>query len=204
MTTDNIPNTEVVLTGTVETDLKFNHEVYGEGFYSFVIRVMRLSDISDLINVTISERLLQDISISRGDTVCVTGQFRSYNNYTENGNRLIVSAFAKEISLSEDGNHENDLELFGTLCKDPVYRKTPLGREICDLMLAINRRYGRSDYLPAIVWGQNARRAAELNVGNTVNILGRLQSREYIKLVDGIETVRTTYEVSVSAFEKVM
>ena len=112
-------------------------------------------------------------------------------------------AFAKEITPAGIGEFENDLELCGALCKAPVYRKTPLGREICDLMLAINRKYGRSDYLPVIVWGQNARHAAELSVGDIVSVLGRLQSREYIKVIDGVETVRTTYEVSVTAFEKI-
>ena len=200
---ENQVQNSLFLCGEIENPPIFSHEAHGIKFFTFTLLTKRLSGTFDRIPVMIRADLLSPEFIE-GASVSVKAELRSYNKKTENGNRLIVSAFAKEISLSEDGNHENDLELFGTLCKDPVYRKTPLGREICDLMLAINRRYGRSDYLPAIVWGQNARRAAELNVGNTVNILGRLQSREYIKLVDGIETVRTTYEVSVSAFEKVM
>ncbi len=205
MTTDNIPNNEVVLTGTVETDLKFNHEVYGEGFYSFVIRVMRLSDISDLINVTISERLLQDISISRGDTVCVTGQFRSYNNYTENGNRLMLTVFARDINMTpEEVNFKNPNSIYlnGFLCKKPVYRTTPFGREITDLLVAVNRAYNKSDYIPCIAWGRNARFAGNLEVGENIKIYGRIQSRDYQKRISETETVtKTAYEISISKME---
>ncbi len=205
MTTDNIPNNEVVLTGTVETDLKFNHEVYGEGFYSFVIRVMRLSDISDLINVTISERLLQDISISRGDTVCVTGQFRSYNNYTENGNRLMLTVFARDINMTPEEinfKNPNSIYLNGFLCKKPVYRTTPFGREITDLLVAVNRAYNKSDYIPCIAWGRNARFAGNLEVGENIKIYGRIQSRDYQKRISETETVtKTAYEISISKME---
>ena len=168
MTTDNILNNEVELTGTVESDLKFNHEVYGEGFYSFVIRVMRLSDISDLINVTVSERLLQNFSLSKGDLITVNGQFRSYNNYTENGNKLMLTVFARDISINpEEGKLKNPNSIFlnGFLCKKPVYRTTPFGREITDLLIAVNRAYNKSDYIPCIAWGRNARFAGNLEVG---------------------------------------
>lgn len=205
MTTDNILNNEVELTGTVETDLKFNHEVYGEGFYSFVIRVMRLSDISDLINVTISERLLQDTDISRGNTVCVTGQFRSYNNYTENGNRLMLTVFARDIKTSPDEmnfKNPNSIYLNGFLCKKPVYRTTPFGREITDLLVAVNRAYNKSDYIPCIAWGRNARFAGNLEVGENIKVYGRIQSRDYQKKISETETItKTAYEISISKME---
>lgn len=200
---ENQVQNSLFLCGEVENSPTFSHEAHDIKFFTFTLLTKRLSGTFDKIPVILREEL-NSPELCEGASVSVNAELRSYNKKTESGNRLIVSAFAKEISFVAQGEFENDLELFGTLCKEPVYRKTPLGREICDLMLAINRKYGRSDYLPAIVWGQNARRAAELKVGNTVNILGRLQSREYIKVVDGIETVRTTYEVSVSAFEKVM
>ncbi len=200
---ENQVQNSLFLCGEMENSPIFSHEAHGIKFFTFTLLTRRLSGTFDKIPVMLREELISPELID-GTNVSVNAELRSYNKKTESGNRLIISAFAKEISPSSIGEHENDLELFGTLCKEPVYRKTPLGREICDLMLAINRKYGRSDYLPAIVWGQNARRAAELKVGNTLNILGRLQSREYIKVIDGVETVRTTYEVSVSAFEKVM
>ena len=205
MTTDNILNNEVELTGTVETDLKFNHEVYGEGFYSFVIRVMRLSDISDLINVTISERLLKDINISKGDCVNVTGQFRSYNNYTDSGNKLMLTVFARDINPNPEEIHfknPNTIFLNGFLCKKPVYRTTPFGREITDLLVAVNRAYNKSDYIPCIAWGRNARFAGSLEVGENIKIHGRIQSRDYQKKISETETVtKTAYEISISKME---
>ncbi len=207
MTTDNILNNEVELTGTVESDLKFNHEVYGEGFYSFVIRVMRLSDISDLINVTISERLLQDFSLSKGDLITVNGQFRSYNNYTESGNKLMLTVFARDISINpEEGKLKNPNNIFlnGFLCKKPVYRTTPFGREITDLLIAVNRAYNKSDYIPCIAWGRNARYAGNLEVGENIKIHGRIQSRDYQKKISETETItKTAYEISISKMETV-
>ena len=200
---ENQVQNSLFLCGEVESSPIFSHETRDIKFFTFTLLTKRLSGTFDKIPVIIREEMISP-ELYAGTSVKINAELRSYNKKTEAGNRLIVSAFAKEITLAEQGDFENDLELFGTLCKEPVYRKTPLGREICDLMLAINRKYGRSDYLPAIVWGQNARHASELNVGDVLSILGRLQSREYIKVVDGIETVRTTYEVSVSAFEKVM
>ncbi len=207
MTTDNILNNEVELTGTVESDLKFNHEVYGEGFYSFVIRVMRLSDISDLINVTVSERLLQNFSLSKGDLITVNGQFRSYNNYTENGNKLMLTVFARDISINpEEGKLKNPNSIFlnGFLCKKPVYRTTPFGREITDLLIAVNRAYNKSDYIPCIAWGRNARFAGNLEVGENIKIHGRIQSRDYQKKISDTETItKTAYEISISKMETV-
>lgn len=207
MTTDNILNNEVELTGVVETDLKFNHEVYGEGFYSFVIRVQRLSDISDLINVTISERLLGDINLTRGDLITVNGQFRSYNNYSDSGNKLMLTVFARDINtLPEEGKlkNPNNIYLNGFLCKKPVYRTTPFGREITDLLVAVNRAYNKSDYIPCIAWGRNARFASGLEVGENIKITGRIQSREYQKKISETETVtKTAYEISVSKMETI-
>ena len=207
MTTDNILNNEVELTGTVESDLKFNHEVYGEGFYSFVIRVMRLSDISDLINVTVSERLLQNFSLSKGDLITVNGQFRSYNNYNENGNKLMITVFERDIRINpEEGKLKNPNSIFlnGFLCKKPVYRTTPFGREITDLLIAVNRAYNKSDYIPCIAWGRNARFAGNLEVGENIKIHGRIQSRDYQKKISDTETItKTAYEISISKMETV-
>lgn len=205
MTTDNIMNNEVELTGIVESNLEFSHEVYGEGFYSFVIRVMRLSDISDLINVTISERLLKEHSIAKGDPISITGQFRSYNNYNSGGNKLVLTVFVRDINLfPEDGSFKNPNTIYlnGFLCKKPVYRTTPFGREITDLLVAVNRAYNKSDYIPCIAWGRNARFAGGLEVGENIKIHGRIQSREYQKKISETETVtKTAYEISISKME---
>jgi len=205
MTTDNILNNEVELTGTVESELKFNHEVYGEGFYSFVIKVMRLSDISDLINVTISERLLRDFTLTKGDAVTVMGQFRSYNNYTDSGNKLMLTVFARDIIINPEDSkfkNPNNIYLNGFLCKKPVYRTTPFGREITDLLIAVNRAYNKSDYIPCIAWGRNARFAGGLEVGENIKIHGRIQSRDYQKKINENETVtKTAYEISISKME---
>ena len=170
MTMDNINvNNEVQLTGTVEGELNFSHEIYGEAFYCFVLKVMRLSDICDYINVTVSERLLQNLEIHEGLEVTVNGQFRSYNNYSETGNRLILTVFARDIAKRADLSDEevnsnpNYIFLNGFLCKKPVYRSTPFGREITDLLIAVNRAYNKSDYIPCIAWGRNARYSSSLN-----------------------------------------
>ena len=206
MAADNISlNNDVELTGVVDSELKFSHEVYGEGFYSFMVKVMRLSDISDLINVTVSERLLQNLVLKPGDTVSISGQFRSYNNYTESGNRLILTVFARDIAINpEEANLKNPnyIYLNGFLCKKPVYRTTPFGREITDILIAVNRAYNKSDYIPCIAWGRNARFAGSLEVGENIKIWGRIQSREYQKRISETETVtKTAYEISVSKME---
>lgn len=206
MAMDNISlNNEVELTGTVDSELKFSHEVYGEGFYLFSVRVMRLSDISDTINVTISERLLQNITVSYGDTVCISGQFRSYNNYTNGGNKLILTVFARDICVNPEEikfKNPNHIFLNGFLCKKPVYRTTPFGREITDILIAVNRAYNKSDYIPCIAWGRNTRFAGNLEVGENIRIWGRIQSREYQKKISETESVtKTAYEISVSKME---
>ena len=209
MTMDNINvNNEVQLTGTVEGELNFSHEIYGEAFYCFVLKVMRLSDICDYINVTVSERLLQNLEIHEGLEVTVNGQFRSYTNYSETGNRLILTVFARDIAKRADLSDEevnsnpNYIFLNGFLCKKPVYRSTPFGREITDLLIAVNRAYNKSDYIPCIAWGRNARYSSSLNVGDNIKIWGRIQSREYQKKISEDESVtKTAYEISVSKME---
>ena len=201
-------NNEVQLTGYVDSDLTFSHEVYGEGFYSFVIKVPRLSDISDLINATISERLIDNTSLSRGDIVTIKGQFRSYNNYSGTGNKLMLTVFVRDFShITEDeinGKDSNYIYLNGYICKPPVYRVTPFGREITDLLIAVNRAYNKSDYIPCIAWGRNARFGGSLETGENVKLWGRIQSREYQKKISDDETVtKTAYEISVSKMEVV-
>jgi len=200
-------NNEVRLIGEVASEITFSHEVYGEGFYSFSMKVMRLSDISDYINITVSDRLLDGLCLIPGTTVAVSGQFRSYNNYSKEGNRLILTVFARDITLfdeeMDDSVNPNQIYLNGFLCKPPVYRTTPFGREIADMMLAVNRAYGKSDYIPCITWGRSARFAAKLSVGDRITLTGRLQSRAYQKqMPDGNVVEKTAYEVSVGHLEK--
>jgi len=207
MTNDGINNNEVELVGTVESELSFSHEVYGEGFYKFTLDVPRLSDISDKISITVSERLLTDVNLVIGKTIFVSGQFRSYNNYSETGNKLILTVFARDIvtdgDIQEDKN-PNHIFLNGFLCKKPVYRTTPFGREITDLLLAVNRAYNKSDYIPCIAWGRNARFSSTLSVGDNIKIWGRIQSREYQKKISETESItKTAYEISVSKMEVV-
>ena len=205
MTNDGINNNEVELIGTVESELSFSHEVYGEGFYKFTLDVPRLSDISDKISITVSERLLTDVNLVIGKTIFVSGQFRSYNNYSETGNKLILTVFARDIvtdgDIQEDKN-PNHIFLNGFLCKKPVYRTTPFGREITDILIAVNRAYNKSDYIPAIAWGRNARFASTLEVGENVKIWGRIQSRDYQKKIDEENIItKTAYEISISKMD---
>ena len=205
MTNESINNNEVELLGTVESELSFSHEVYGEGFYKFILDVPRLSDISDKISITVSERLLTDINLTIGQTIFVSGQFRSYNNYSESGNKLILTVFARDIVTNENIEEEknpNHIFLNGFLCKKPVYRTTPFGREITDILIAVNRAYNKSDYIPAIAWGRNARFASTLEVGENVKIWGRIQSRDYQKKIDEDNVItKTAYEISISKMD---
>ncbi len=200
-------NNEVKLSGIVDSNLTLSHEIYGEAFYSFVLRVMRLSDICDYINVTVSERLLQELNIEIGSFVTVNGQFRSYNNYSETGSKLILTVFARDIEYADETSDEvmknpNHIFLNGFLCKQPVYRTTPFGREITDILVAVNRAYNKSDYIPCIAWGRNARFSSNLNVGDNIKIWGRIQSREYQKRLSDDETVtKIAYEISISKME---
>lgn len=202
---DNINvNNEVHLAGQIYSKLTLSHEVYGERFLTFCLKVERLSDICDYINITVSERLIKTMELSEGDFVEVDGQFRSYNNYSSTGNRLILTVFARDISLSYDDNFKNPnyIYLNGFICKSPIYRITPFGREITDILVAVNRAYNKSDYMPCIAWGRNARFSGNLMVGDNIKIWGRIQSREYQKKISEDETVtKTAFEVSISKME---
>ena len=184
--------------GEVLTEPKFSHEILGEGFYDLTIKVPRLSEQYDCLPVTISERLLGEASI--GETLSIDGQFRSYNKLEEGKSKLILTIFAKELLDESEDTNSNTISLTGYICKPPIYRTTPFGREICDCLIAVNRAYNKSDYIPCIAWGRNARFVKNLEVGSKVSILGRIQSREYQKKHDenNIET-KTAYEVSISS-----
>ena len=195
-------NNLVTVSGEIISKGEFNHEVYGEKFYLYYLSVQRLSDSSDTIPLIVSERLVDLENLQIGTKVSVVGQFRSYNRHEDNKNRLILSVFVREMYWQEEGTHDdNKIELSGFVCKAPIYRKTPLGREICDLLIAVNRPYGKSDYIPCICWGRNARFANSLKVGDEITTYGRIQSRTYLKKIDGNPDnteERTAYEVSVS------
>lgn len=196
-------NNEVVLSGRVESPLEVSHEIYGEIFYKFFFAVQRLSDCEDIILITVSERILKDCPVNIGDNLVIDGQFRSYNNYTGDGNRLILTVFAKNISKdAPELVTPNYIYLNGYICKEPTYRTTPFGREIADVLLAVNRHYGKSDYIPCIAWGRNAKFCAGLDVGTNLKVWGRIQSRIYKKKIGDDEYEdRTAYEVSVSKLE---
>ena len=191
--------------GRIVSQFTFSHQVFGEGFYLVDVLVKRLSDSEDIIPVMVSERLIDVTQDYEGEYLMVSGQFRSYNRHEEKKNRLVLSVFAREISFVEeedDSVKSNQIYLDGYICKPPVYRKTPLGREIADLLIAVNRPYGKSDYIPCICWGRNARYASAFPVGGHVLIWGRIQSREYMKRLSENETEkRIAYEVSVSKLE---
>ena len=203
-----IENNQVTIMGKVVTEFSFSHEVFGEGFYMVEVEVKRLSNSEDRIPLMISERLIDVTQDYTGEYIMVHGQFRSYNRHEEQKNRLVLSVFVREISFMEeepDGTKTNSIWLDGYICKEPIYRKTPLGREIADLLLAVNRPYGKSDYIPCICWGRNARYASGFEVGEHVQLLGRIQSREYVKRISDTETEkRIAYEVSVSKLEKTL
>lgn len=200
-----LENNQVSIVGEIISDFQYSHEVYGEGFYMVEVAVSRLSNFSDYIPLMISERLIDTSQSYIGQKVYVTGQFRSYNRHEELKNRLVLSVFVREIEFIEEETEEmksNQILLDGYICKDPIYRKTPLGREIADLLVAVNRSYGKSDYIPCICWGRNARFAARFEVGVHVQIWGRIQSREYVKRLNEDEVEkRTAYEVSMSKIE---
>lgn len=203
-----IENNQVTIMGKVATEFSFSHEVFGEGFYMVEVEVKRLSNSEDRIPLMISERLIDVTQDYTGEYIMVHGQFRSYNRHEEQKNRLVLSVFVREISFMEeepDGTKTNSIWLDGYICKEPIYRKTPLGREIADLLLAVNRPYGKSDYIPCICWGRNARYVSGFEVGEHVQLLGRIQSREYVKRISDTETEkRIAYEVSVSKLEKTL
>ncbi|WP_054877259.1 single-stranded DNA-binding protein [Oxobacter pfennigii] len=200
-----ITSNKAYVEGSIASEPEFSHEMYGEGFYNFNINVGRLSDVADLLPITISERLIDGVELTIGKYVIVEGQLRSYNKYTDGGNRLILTIFARDVSFDgERTKNPNQIYLDGFICKKPVYRTTPFGREITDMLVAVNRPYNKSDYIPAIAWGRNARFSEKLNVGDHVRIWGRIQSREYQKKLGEAEVItKTAYEVSISKMEKV-
>lgn len=198
-------NNKVRLSGYVESEPKFSHELYGEGFYEFMLRVPRLSQQSDIIPVTVSERLMTGVDFAIGTKLAVNGQFRSYNKFVDGKSKLMLTVFVRDFFESAEDENPNEVELCGYVCKPPVYRTTPFNREICDLLVAVNRAYNKSDYIPCIAWGRNARFVQNLKVGDRVALSGRIQSREYQKRLSETDVVTmTAYEVSVSklaAFE---
>jgi len=202
-------NNQVEISGEVVSLFEFSQEVYGEGFYMLDISVPRLSDTYDIIPLMVSERLIDVTKDYRGCYLEAIGQFRSYNRHEETKNRLVLSVFVREVNINdmvsdEEMSKPNQIFLDGYICKPPVYRKTPLGREIADVLLAVNRPYGKSDYIPCICWGRNARYANTFEVGGHIQVWGRIQSREYQKKISETEVERRiAYEVSVSKLEYV-
>ncbi len=201
-----LENNKVILCGTVESEPVFSHMIYGEKFYLFKLKVPRLSENFDLINITISERFFPAVDLEKGRLVRIQGQFRSYNNFSNVGNRLILTVFVRDIDVLDDDaeydSNPNQIYLNGYICKPPIYRTTPFMREISDILLAVNRSYNKSDYIPCIAWGRNAKFAETLPVGTNLKIRGRIQSREYQKKIseDEFET-KTAFEISISKLE---
>ncbi len=207
MTDKVIDNNQVSIAGKVVSGFQFSHEVFGEGFYILDVEVKRLSDSSDVIPLMVSERLMDVTKDYSGTYVEIIGQFRSYNKHEDEKNKLVLSVFAREVKVCEEdyeSTKPNCIFLDGYICKPPIYRKTPLGREIADLLLAVNRPYGKSDYIPCISWGRNARFAEKFTVGGHIHVWGRIQSREYQKKLSETDVERRiAYEVSVSKLEYV-
>lgn len=211
--TNYLENNNLTLVGKVTGEKRFSHEIYGERFYVFDLEIARLSGNSDIIPITVSERLITDEMVAAGRKLLVKGQFRSYNTYDSEKNRLILTVFAKDIKEVEENDQEenemakkdmvtNEVVLIGYICKPPIYRQTPFGREIADVLLAVNRAYNKSDYIPTIAWGRNARFCQNLEVGTKVKLVGRVQSRMYEKKhEDGTVENRVAYEVSIGSLE---
>ena len=213
MNTNYLENNYLTLVGEVTGEKRFSHEIYGERFYIFDLVIPRLSGNADIIPVTVSERLITEEMLIPGKKLMVKGQFRSYNSYENEKNKLILTVFAKDIVEVVENKEEesemslkdtitNEVVLIGYICKKPIYRQTPFGREIADLLLAVNRAYNKSDYIPTIAWGRNARFCQNLEVGTQVKIVGRVQSRQYEKkFEDGTSEMRVAYEVSIGSLE---
>ena len=192
-------NNRVFLSGTVESEPVFSHETFGEAFYEVSLLVPRLSHNLDRVPVTVSEKLLNGGRFEIGKYVCIKGQFRSYNKLENGKSKLMLTVFVREICDFEEDMNPNVIEITGFICKEPTYRTTPFNREICDVLIAVNRAYNKSDYLPCIAWGRNAKYVSELAVGTKVSIVGRIQSREYQKHIsDGEVATKIAYEVSIS------
>jgi len=196
-------NNKVYISGEVVSEPKFSHEVYNEGFYEFNLKVKRLSVAFDIIPVTISERLMSINKITIGSKISGNGQFRSYNKLEDGKSKLLLTVFLREIVDYEETENPNVIEITGYVCKEPIFRTTPFNREISDVLLAVNRSYNKSDYLPCIAWGRNARFVKNFNVGDKVVVSGRIQSREYQKKIGEDLVTRTAYEVSLNKIELV-
>ena len=194
---ENISRNTARLCGVIAAAPTFSHSGRGESFYTFPLEAARLSGATDKINIIVRDELMENVELREAEKICVIGELRSFNNKSGEGAKLVITVFAKELYLCDDDDL-NEVRLIGTLCKKPTLRMTPMGRDICDLMLAVNRRYGRSDYLPCITWGLKAREAAEWGTGTMVTLEGRIQSRNYIKIVGGDPVEKTAFEVSVT------
>lgn len=214
MDTNYLENNYLTLVGKVTGEKTFSHEIYGERFYVFNLEIARLSGNADIIPITVSERIITDEMLTQGKNLLVKGQFRSYNSYDTEKNKLILTVFAKDVVEVEENEQDEDNEiikkdmvtneviLVGYICKKPIYRQTPFGREIADILLAVNRAYNKSDYIPTIAWGRTARFCQNLEVGSKVKIVGRVQSRMYEKKhEDGTVENKVAYEVSIGSLE---
>lgn len=191
------------LTGQAMEEPEYSHTNHGEDFFRFPLRSRRLSGAADQLNLLVSRTVLERQSVHPGDRLTAEGEVRSYNNRSGVGSRLVITLFTKQLTPAGQEPDDNRLTLAGVLCKPPNYRTTPLGREICDLMLAVNRKYGRADYLPCIAWGVLAQRAADLSVGDGLRLEGRLQSRAYTKVTETGQVKRVAFEVSIMTMEPV-
>lgn len=199
---ENVTNNKVFIAGVVESPIEFSHEVFGEKFYEFNLKVKRLSGYCDLVPVTISERFNAE-QLQVGQTFACRGQFRSYNKLFNDKSKLMLTVFVRELEVYREDDNPNHLEITGYVCKPPVYRTTPFRREICDVLIAVNRGYNKSDYLPCIAWGKNAAEAKDWQVGDKVKLSGRIQSRVYQKRIAENEVCeRVAYEISISKLEK--
>jgi len=202
---NNNDTNKVILEGRIKKDLEYSHSIYGEGFYNTYLEIPRLSENKDILPITISERLIEGLNIGKDDYVFIEGQLRSYNKTVNGNNRLILITFVKEIRILDldcELKNPNQIFLDGFICKKPIYRSTPFGREITDLLIAVNRPYNKSDYIPCIAWGRNARFAEKLNIGQRMKLWGRIQSREYQKKTPQGEILnKIAYEVSISKME---
>ena len=200
----------IKIVGSIFSNLEYSHEVFGEKFYEFFIEVPRLSETKDILPVIISERIINDINMDIGNHIVIEGQFRSYNRYEDDSNRLLLRIFVRDIyvpdetELEEMKRHPNEVFLNGYLCKETKFRTTPFGREITDMLIAVNRSYNKSDYIPCIAWGRNARYCENLEVGDHVKIWGRIQSRQYQKKhADDENQIKTAYEISITKLEHI-
>lgn len=199
MNYEQMNNNKLQLVGTVVKEPIYTHEVFGEGFYETVVAVPRLSEQKDYIPITISDRLLARHEVQVGDKINLVGQFRSYNKMEGEKSKLLLTAFVRDLLPIDESITPNVIEITGYICKPPIYRTTPFKREICDVLIAVNRAYNKSDYIPCIMWGRNARFVQNMNVGEKLTVIGRIQSRTYVKnLGEDKSEERIAYEVSVS------